>query len=111
MVGIGWAWKVLFSFGWDEEPALAPVVLNCCCEHFPGHSLMCVGFSPLLLLQCLLVSAAGKCLFAEAFTLFSPSFPRTPLSLGVAEEADFIGVEVLLGCFFLSGLLFSCCFP
>lgn len=47
----------------------------------------------------LLIAAAGKCLFAEAFTLFSMSFPRTPLSLGVAEEADFIGIKMLLECF------------
>lgn len=79
---------------------LAPVVSNCCCEHFPVHSLMCVGFPPFCYCSGLLIAAAGNCLFAEAFTLFSVSFPRIPLSLGVAEEADFIGMEVLLECFF-----------
>lgn len=80
---------------------LAPVVLNCYCEHFPVHSLMCVGFfPPFRYCSGLLIAAAGKCLFAEAFALFSMSFPRTPLSLGVAEEADFIGMEMLLECFF-----------
>lgn len=57
-------------------------------------------FPPFCCCSGLLVSAAGTCLFAEAFALFSLSLPRTPLSLGVAEEADFIGVKVLLGCFF-----------
>lgn len=61
---------------------------------------MCVGFSPFCYCSGLLISAAGTCLFAEAFSLFSGSFPRTPLSLGLAEEADFIGLEVLLECFF-----------
>lgn len=79
---------------------LAPVALNCCCEHFPGHSLMWVCFSPSCCCSALRMAAAGQCLFAEAFALFSVSFPRTPLSLGVAEEAGFIGMEVLLECFF-----------
>lgn len=57
-------------------------------------------FPPFCCCSGLLIAAAGKCLFAEAFTLFSVSLPRTPLSLGVAEEADFIGMEVLLECFF-----------
>lgn len=51
MVGICCAWKVLFCIWCDEELVLAPFVLNCCCERFPGHSLMCVCFSPPLLLQ------------------------------------------------------------
>lgn len=57
-------------------------------------------FPPFCCCNGLLISAAGKCLFAEAFTLFSVCFPRTSFSLGVAEEADLIGVEVLLECFF-----------
>lgn len=48
----------------------------------------------------LLIAAAGKCLFAEVFTLSRVSSPRTPLSLGVAEEADFIAMKLLLECFF-----------
>lgn len=61
---------------------------------------VCWFFPPFRYCSGLLIAAAGKCLFAEAFALFSMSFPRTPLSLGVAEEADFIGMELLLECFF-----------
>lgn len=42
----------------------------------------------------LLIAAAEKCIFAKAFTMFSMSFPRTLLSLGVAEEAECIGMKM-----------------
>lgn len=42
----------------------------------------------------LLIAAAEKCVFAEAFAMSSMSFPRTLLSLGVAEEAEGIGMKM-----------------
>lgn len=47
----------------------------------------CFFFFPICYCSDLLIAAAEKRIFAEVFTMFTTSVPRTPLCLGVAEEA------------------------
>lgn len=108
MVGICCAWKVLFSIWCDEELVLAPVVLNCYCEHFPVHSLMCVGFSLLLLLQWFAYCSSREVSFCWSIYSIQNEFSKDTFVSWCSWRSWFYRNGSVTWMFFLCGSLFSC---
>lgn len=107
MVWICCAWKVMFFTWCDEELVLAPVVLNCYCEHFPVHSLMC-WFCPRVLLQWFTYCSSREVSFCWSIYSVQYEFSKDTFVSWCSWRSWFYRNKNVTWMFFVCGSLFSC---